>query len=87
MENTNNYSNKPIGEWKIGGGDYFISFALTEKPNFIRRFFAWAFFGLRWIDYDVPKDVRDITPSKGMKIAKVVGAQSPQRRFKGAHRR
>ena len=86
MENTNNYSNKPIGEWKIGGGEYFISFALTERPNPIRRFFAWAFFGLRWIDFDIPKDVRDIKPSKGMKIAKVVGG-TPQRRFKGAHRK
>ena len=86
MENTNNYSNKPVGEWKIGGGDYFISFALTEKPNWFRRKMAWLFFGLRWIDFDSPKDVKDITPSKGMKIAKVVGAQAPQRRFKGRHR-
>jgi hypothetical protein len=81
-DTTKNYSNNPIGEWKIGEGDYFISFALTHKPNFIRRFFAWAFFGLRWIDFPKPKDVKDITPSKGMKIAKVVGGQ-PQRRFKG----
>ena len=88
MENTNNYSNKlPIGEWKIGEGEYFISFALTHKPNFIRRFFAWALFGLRWIDFPQPKNVKDIQPSKGMKIAKVVGAPAPQRRFKGAHRR
>ena len=86
MENTNNYSNKPIGEWKIGGGDYFISFALTEKPNVIRRFFAWAFFGLKWIDFPQPKKVEDIKPSKGLKIAKVVEG-TPTRRFKGAHRR
>ena len=86
MENTNNYSNKPIGEWKIGGGDYFISFALTEKPNWFRRKMAYLFFGLQWYDYDVPKDVKDIQPSKGMKIAKVINAQ-PQRRFKGAHRK
>ena len=82
MENINNYSNRPVGEWKIGGGEYFISFALTERPNWFRRFFAWLFFGLRWIDFDVPKNVKDITPSKGMKIAKVVGG-TPQRRFKG----
>ena len=92
MENTNNYSNtetiplpKPIGEWKIGDKDYFISFALTKKPNFIRRFFAWAFFGLRWIDFDVPKDVKDIKPSKGLRkgITKFI---QPNRRMKGRHR-
>ena len=82
MENTNNYSNMPVGEWKIGEGDYFISFALTKKPNRFRRFFAWAFFGLRWIDFDVPKNVKDIKPSKGIKVAKVVESK-PQRRFKG----
>ena len=83
MENTNNYSNSPVGEWKIGEGDYFIAFALTKKPNGFRRFFAWLFFGLRWIDFPQPKDVKDIKPSKGIKVAKVVGAQAPQRRFKG----
>ena len=83
MENTNNYSNsEPIGEWKIGEGDYFISFALTKKPNGFRRFFAWLFFDLQWIDFPQPKDVKDIKPSKGIKVAKVVGSQ-PQRRFKG----
>ena len=82
MENTNNYSNMPVGEWKIGEGDYFISFALTKKPNGFRRFAAWLFFGLRWIDFDVPKNVKDIKPSKGIKVAKVVESK-PQRRFKG----
>ena len=86
MENTNNSFNKPIGEWKIGDEHHFISFALTSKPNLFRRWMAWLFFGLRWIDYPQPKDVKDIKPSKGMKIAKVVGA-TPQRRFKGADRR
>jgi hypothetical protein len=47
---------------------------------------AWLFFGLRWIDYPQPKDVRDIKPSKGVKVAKVVGSTA-QRRFKGAHRK
>jgi len=85
MENTNNYSNtininqpKPVGEWKIGEGDYFISFSLTKKPNFFRRFFANLFFGLKWIDFPHPKDVQ---PSKGIKVSKVVGS-TPQRRFK-----
>ena len=92
MENTNNYFKlsevkianppKPIGEWKIGEGDYFISFALTKKPNWFRRFAAWLFFGLKWLDFPQPKDVKDITPSKGMKVAKVVGS-TPTRRFKG----
>jgi hypothetical protein len=74
MENTNNYSNKPIGEWKIGDKDYFISFALTKKPNWFRRVMAWLFFGLRWIDYPQPKELEDIKPSKGIKrgITKVV---------------
>jgi hypothetical protein len=58
---------QPIGEWKIGDENYFISFALTHKPNFLRRFFAWLFFGLRWIDFPQPKKVKDIKPSKGMK--------------------
>jgi hypothetical protein len=94
MENTNNSSNegrihitqpKPVGEWKIGDRDYFISFALTKKPNPIRRFFAWAFFGLRWIDFPQPKDVSEIKPSKGLRkgITKFI---QPSRRVKGAHR-
>ena len=74
MENTNNSFNKPIGEWKIGDKDYFISFALTHKPNWVRRKMAWLFFGLVWKDYDEPKDVKDIKPSKGIRkgITKVV---------------
>lgn len=83
MENTKIYSNpKPVGEWKIGEGDYFISFALTEKPNWFRRLMANLFFGLKWIDFPQPKDVKDIHPSKGIKVSKVVGEPTPQRRFK-----
>ena len=93
MENTNNYSNhmiqyeqikpKPIGEWKIGDEDYFISFALTKKPNWFRRKMAWLFFGLIWIDYPQPKDVKDIQAGKGIRAAmtKVIPPQ------KGRHRR
>jgi len=72
---------KPVGEWKVGEGDYFISFALTRKPNFIRRFFAWAFFGLRWIDFPQPKEIKDIKPGKGIKVSTRVHGK-PQRRFK-----
>ena len=74
MENTNNSFNtvkitqpKPIGEWKIGDMNYFISFALTKKPNWFRRKMAWLFFGLEWIDYPQPKDVSEIKPSKGLR--------------------
>lgn len=63
---------KPIGEWKIGDEDYFISFALTKKPNFLRRFFAWMFFGLKWIDFPQPKEVKDIKPAKGVRVAKKI---------------
>ena len=52
-----------IGEWKIGDGDNFISFALTNKPNWFRRMMANLFFGLRWIDYTQPKPIKDIKPS------------------------
>jgi len=71
----------PIGEWKIGDENYFISFALTKKPNLLRRFFAWLFFGLRWIDFPQPKKVEDIKPSMGIKagVTKVIQ--------KGRHRR
>lgn len=65
---------KPIGEWKIGDESHFISFALTQKPKWFHRVCAKLFFGLRWIDYDEPKDVKDIKPSKGIRkgITKVV---------------
>jgi hypothetical protein len=83
-ENTNNYSNKlPIGEWKIGDDEDFISFALKQKPHWFHRLMARFFFGLRWIDFDVPHDVK---PSKGITVAKVIGG-TPLRRFKGAHRK
>ena len=84
MENTNNYSNttpKPVGEWKIGDKDYFISFALTTKPNPFRRFFANLFFGLKWYDYESPKDVREIKAGKGAKISVTKWVE------KGRHRR
>ena len=71
-------TNKPIGEWKIGEGDYFISFALTKKPNWFRRIMANLFFGLKWIDY---RDGEGLKPSKGMKVSKRVEGK-PQRRFK-----
>ena len=64
----------PIGERKIGDKDYFISFALTQKPNWFRRVMANLFFGLKWIDFEGPKEVKDITPSKGIKsgVTKVI---------------
>lgn len=65
MENTNNSSNLPIGEWKIGDDTDFISFALKKKPHWFHRIMAKFFFGLRWIDFDEPKDVK---PSKGVKV-------------------
>jgi hypothetical protein len=84
MANTNNSSNKlPIGEWKIGDDTDFISFALKQKPHWFHRVMARFFFGLRWIDFETPKDVK---PSKGISIAKSVGG-TPQRRFKSAHRK
>lgn len=58
----------PIGEWKIGDKDYFISFSLTHKPNWFRRKMAWLFFGLRWEDYNQPKEIKDIKPSKGVNV-------------------
>ena len=66
--------NKAIGEWKIGDGDNFISFSLTNKPNWFRRTMANLFFGLRWIDYPQPKPMKDIKPSKGVRasITKII---------------
>ena len=77
--NTKNYSNKlPIGEWKIGDDEDFISYALKKKPHWFHRMMASFFFGLRWIDFPHPHDVK---PSKGITIAKKVG-EVPKRRFK-----
>ena len=76
---SNPWGGLPIGEWKIGDDDDFISFALKKKPHWFHRLCARFFFGLRWIDFPHPKDV---TPSKGVSIGKTVG-QTPQRRFKG----
>lgn len=72
--NTTLKSKPAIGEWKIGDGDNFISFALTTKPNLFRRMMANLFFGLRWIDYTQPKEIKDIKPSKGVKakVTKVI---------------
>ena len=72
-------SNLPIGEWKIGDDEDFISFALKKKPHWFHRLCARFFFGLRWIDFPHPRGVK---PSKGVSIGKTVG-QTPQRRFKG----
>ena len=78
MENTNNYSNEPIGEWKIGDDEHFISFALKTKPKWFYRLSARFFFGLRWFDYPIKSQGK---PSKGISISqKVKGV--PQRRFK-----
>ena len=72
----------PIGEWKIGDKDYFISFALTQKPNWFRRVMANLFFGLKWIDFEGPKEVKDIQPSKGVKsgVTKVLEPSKRVRR-------
>lgn len=78
MENTNNYSNEPIGEWKIGDEEHFISFALKKKPKWFHIQMARFFFGLRWFDYPIKSQGK---PSKGISISqKVKGV--PQRRFK-----
>jgi len=73
--NTNNYSNEPIGEWKIGDDEHFISFALKTKPKWFHRQMARFFFGLRWVDYVNP------SPSKGIKVGSV-SKGTPNRRFK-----
>lgn len=78
MANTNNYSNEPIGEWKIGGGDHFIAFALTKKPHWFHRLSARFFFGLRWVDY---VDGNGTKPSKGISISQVSNPK-PRGRFK-----
>ena len=68
---------KPIGEWKIGDKDYFISFALTHKPNWFRRVMANLFFGLKWIDYTKPNS--ESGPTKGVSIGKTIEV-APNRR-------
>ena len=78
MENTKNYSNEPIGEWKIGDDEHFISFALKKKPKWFHRQMARFFFGLRWFDYPHPKQPK---PSKGIKVGSV-SKGTPKRRFK-----
>ena len=77
--NTKDYSNGlPIGEWKIGDDEDFISFALKKKPHWFHRLMAKFFFGLRWIDFPHPKDVK---PSRNVSIARTIG-EKPKRRFK-----
>ena len=70
-DTTKNYSKLPIGEWKIGDDEDFISFALKTKPSWFHRICARFFFGLRWIDFDVPHDVQ---PSRGISrgVTKVI---------------
>ena len=78
--NGNPSSNLPIGEWKIGDEDYFISFALRTKPKWFHRVMAKFFFGLQWIDYPQPQQPKI---GKGLKvgITKVI-----ERPLKGRHR-
>lgn len=66
--------NNAVGEWKLGDGDNFISFALSDKPNFFRRFWGWAFFGLKWVSFKVPKPNSEVLPSKGIRssVTKVI---------------
>jgi hypothetical protein len=75
MENTKNYLNEPIGEWKIGDEEHFISFALKTKPSWFHRLSARFFFGLRWVDFVSTR------PSKGIKVGGT-SQGTPNRRFK-----
>jgi hypothetical protein len=75
MENTKNYLNEPIGEWKIGDEEHFISFALKEKPSWFHRLSARFFFGLRWVDFVSTR------PSKGIKVGGTSQGK-PNSRFK-----
>jgi hypothetical protein len=75
MENTKNYLNEPIGEWKIGDEEHFISFALKTKPSWFHRLSARFFFGLRWVDFVSTK------PSKGIKVGGTSQGK-PNSRFK-----
>ena len=64
------HSPKPIGEWKIGDKDYFISFALTTKPNWFRRTMANLFFGLKWTDYKTQAE--EPKPTKGVSVGQTI---------------
>ena len=68
---------KPIGEWKIGDKDYFISFALTHKPNWFRRVMANLFFGLKWMDYKTLTE--EPKPTKGVSIGKTIDVPKNRR--------
>ena len=43
-------SDKPVGEYRIGDKEHYISFALKRKPHLFHRMMVRFFFGLRWID-------------------------------------
>ena len=70
-------STKAIGEWKIGDRDYFISFALTTKPNWFRRTMANLFFGLVWIDYKTPAE--EPKPTKGVSVGTTIEVPKSRR--------
>ena len=71
------HSPKAIGEWKIGDKDYFISFALTTKPNWFRRTMANLFFGLVWIDYKTQAE--EPKPTKGVSVGKTIEVPKSRR--------
>lgn len=66
----NTTPSKAVGEWKIGDKDYFISFALTTKPNWFRRTMANLFFGLVWKDYKTQAE--EPKPTKGISVGTTI---------------
>lgn len=79
LKTPNITPSKAVGEWKIGDKDYFISFALTHKPNWFRRVMANLFFGLKWIDYKTQAE--EPKPTKGVSIGKTIEV-APNRRIR-----
>lgn len=77
MKTQNITPSKAIGEWKIGDKDYFISFALTHKPNWFRRVMANLFFGLKWMDYKTLTE--EPKPTKGVSIGKTIDVPKNRR--------
>ena len=77
MKAQNITPSKAIGEWKIGDKDYFISFALTHKPNWFRRVMANLFFGLKWMDYKTLTE--EPKPTKGVSIGKTIDVPKNRR--------
>ena len=77
MKAPNITPSKAIGEWKIGDKDYFISFALTHKPNWFRRVMANLFFGLKWMDYKTLTE--EPKPTKGVSIGKTIDVPKNRR--------